>query len=99
MTKIYGTPCPLPLSPKLAPRASLDQAHITVSLCYHVFLEVECGLTFELLPQAPQILELITIKINTLRKKIQIIKSSLSEDYGRLECDENSVLSVSYYED
>ena len=66
MTTLYGAQGPLPHSPKLAPRTSLDQVHIIVSLRYHVFLGVACGLTFELLPHAPEILELITIKINTL---------------------------------
>lgn len=73
MTTIYGTQGPLPHSPKLALRASLDQVHIIVSLCYHVFLGVACGLTFELLPHTPEILELITIKINTLLKKYKLL--------------------------
>jgi len=68
MTTFYGTQGPLPHSPKLALRASLDQVHIIVSLCYQVLLGVACGLTFELFPHVPEIIELITIKINTLRK-------------------------------
>ena len=42
---------------------------------------------------------LLFLKNKHAALKIQIIKSSLCEDCGRLECEQNSVLSASYYED